>query len=69
MSGQQLPHITPAQQAILNWDVHVSKLEQWEQDEINEVRQMLSTALTMYQSSAALAIIRVSLEIGAIQGQ
>ena len=69
MSGQQLPHVTPAQQAILNWNIEVAKLEQWEQDEIMMVRNILGTLLTRYESSAALAIVRASLEICAIQGQ
>lgn len=69
MSGQQLGHISPAQQAILNWDIEVAKLEQWEQDEVMMVRNILASLLSRYESSAALAIVRVSLEVGLIQGQ
>jgi hypothetical protein len=63
------PLHSPAALALQNWRNQVALLEQWEQDEIDTVYTMLTSLLNTYQSSAALAILRASLEIGQLQGQ
>ena len=44
-------------------------LEAWEQEEIECVYQQINAILHTYQSSAALAVVRASLEIAILQGQ
>ena len=63
------PLYTPAALALQNWRNKVELLEEWEQEEIDTVYTMLTALLNTYQSSAALAILRASLEIGQLQGQ
>lgn len=65
----QPPQYTPSQVALQNWHNQVGLLEQWEQDEIEAVYKIISNLLFTHQYSAALAILRASLEIGQLQGQ
>jgi hypothetical protein len=47
----------------------VQLLDVWEQEEITQVYRLLTAIVSIYQSSAALAIVRLTLEIGASKGQ
>jgi predicted site-specific integrase-resolvase len=60
---------SPALLALQDWRNQVAKLEAWEQEEIEEVYQKVNALLHHHQSSAALAVVRASLEIGLLQGQ
>ena len=56
-------------QALQNWHNQVAKLEPWEQQEIDNIYKTISALLTIYESSAALAVTRAALEIGAVHLQ
>lgn len=59
----------PSQAALENWWEKVRLLEPWEQLEIEQIHRQLSAMLIIYESSAALAIVRAALEIGAQKGE
>jgi hypothetical protein len=61
--------VTPAQARLLELKLAVNKLPIAEQREFDFVCGRLDFFLAKYQSSAALAIVSKSLEIGVQQGQ
>lgn len=63
------PGYSPAALALQNWRNEVSKLEAWEQMEVEIMYQTIGKLLSTYQSSAALAVTRIALEIGQLHGQ
>ena len=69
MSASNTQPYNPTQAALQNWHNQVQKLEPWEQAEIENVYRTISALLTIYQSSAGLAVTRAALEIGAVHLQ
>jgi hypothetical protein len=61
--------LTPAQQRLMELKLAVSKLPQNEQNEFDFVSERLRFFMARHQSSAALAIVAMSLEIAIHEGQ
>lgn len=66
---QSLMGQKPSEAALENWWAKVRLLEPWEQQEIEQLHRQLKAILVIYQSSAALAIVRAALEVGLVEGQ
>lgn len=60
---------TPAQMRKQQLEIAILKLDTWEQNEIDFCSKELRKLLSKWQSSAALAITRMMLEIAIKEGQ
>lgn len=60
---------TEAQKRLDELDIAIFKLDKWEQDEIRFNVDKIHHQLRKYHSSAALAVIKVSLQIAIQKGQ
>lgn len=63
------PQIRTPEEALAEWHEKVALLEEWERTEIELVYHHLTQIMNDHQSSAALAIVRMSLEISRLQQQ
>lgn len=59
---------TESRKRLQEWEIAILRLDKWEQDEIKYCVEQMHRLLRKYHSSAALAVVKVSLEIAVQKG-